>query len=147
MIGDALSRMWHEILARPSGPLAVRFYIQPLVAAFLAFRDARWDARRGKPAYAWAVFTSSHHRRELLRDGWHSIGKVFFIALAIDIIYQLIVLHGLHPVQGLIVAAGLALLPYLLLRGLLNRLMRLGRKRDGLAKRDPRHRQRPPRAA
>jgi hypothetical protein len=142
-----LSRIWHEIAARPGGPLAMRFYVQPLMATILAFRDGRKDAHQGKPAYGWAVLNDAAHRHELLRSGWRSIGKVFLIAVALDTVYQLIVFHGLRPLQGLIVAAALALVPYLLLRGPFNRIVRLLGWRPTDATRPSRQRQPPPRAA
>jgi len=147
MILDGIHRFWQEIVARPNGPMALRIYLQPLVAAFLAFRDAHWDATHLKPAYGWAVVSSAEHRRALLRDGWRSIGKVFIIAFVLDTLYQLIVLRGLHPLQGVFVATGLALVPYLLLRGPLNRLMQLRRKRHGPGMRGQQQGRRPPRAA
>ena len=50
------------------------------------------------------------------------IGRVFIIAVVIDFIYQTIVFRWFYPSQALIVAAALAILPYLIFRGLLNRI-------------------------
>jgi hypothetical protein len=125
---DLFSRAWHDILARPSGPMAIRFYLQPLVAIAFAVRDGRKDARGGRPAYFWSLFTDRSHRRERLREGWRSVGKVFIFAFVLDTVYQLVVLKGIRPVEGLIVAALLAFLPYLVFRGPVNRIARrLGR--------------------
>jgi hypothetical protein len=60
----------------------------------------------------------------MLRDGWKSVGKVFVIAIIIDLVYQLIVFRWFYPLEALIVAAILAFIPYLLIRGPVNRLMR-----------------------
>jgi hypothetical protein len=38
---DLLSRMRDEIVSRPDGPLAMRFYLRPLMATLLAFRDGK----------------------------------------------------------------------------------------------------------
>jgi hypothetical protein len=124
---DLLSQTWQEITSRPGGPLAMRFYLQPLMATLLAARDGVKDAREGNPPYLWAVVNNPAHRRELLRSGWRSIGKVFVIALVLDVVYQLLVLRGLRPVEGLIVAVALAIVPYALVRGPINRLMRSAR--------------------
>jgi hypothetical protein len=120
---DEWARVWTEIAARPDGPLALRFYLQPAVAAFFAVRDGLKDSRAGKPAYFWDLFTTPQHRRELIRDGWKSVGKVFILASVLDTVYQLIVLRAIRPVQTLIVATMLALLPYVLLRGPVNRII------------------------
>jgi hypothetical protein len=119
-----LSRLWHEIASRPDGPMALRFYLQPLVALLLAYRDGFADARAGRPPYFWSLLTDPARRAERIRSGWQSIAKVFFMALAIDLIYQLVVLHGLRPVEGLVVAVLLAIIPYVLSRGPANRLYR-----------------------
>jgi MFS family permease len=128
---EELLRIWREILERPNGAMALRFYLQPTVAALLALRDGRRDALDGKPFYLWAVFTDPTHRQMLLRDGWHSLRKVFLIALALDTVYQLVVLRGLRPIQGLLVAATLALVPYILIRGPFNRILQRIRRNRG----------------
>ncbi|HEX5830484.1 MAG TPA: hypothetical protein VFY16_05845 [Gemmatimonadaceae bacterium] len=121
---DYLARVWQEIAARPDGPLAMRFYLQPLMAIYFAVRDGLDDARAGGPAYFWAIFTDPARRPALLREGWRSVGKIFLIAVALDLVYQFLVLRGLRPVQGLLVAVVLALVPYVLLRGPANRIAR-----------------------
>jgi len=58
----------------------------------------------------------------MLKDGWKSVGKVFVLAVFLDVVYQLKVLHIVYPGEVLIVALTLAIVPYLILRGLVNRL-------------------------
>src|SRR5258706_6495746 len=118
---DLLSQFWQDIAARPSGPLAMRFYLQPLMATLLALRDGFKDAHNDKPAYFWAFFSNGANRGALFRDGWKSIGKVFVIAVVLDVTYQLVVLRGLRPLQTLFVATMLAIVPYVLFRGPVNR--------------------------
>ena len=103
--------------------MAIRFYLQPLMAAFLAVRDGRRDAAEGKSAYLWSLFAEPEHRRERLRHGWKSVGKVFMLAIVLDLVYSATVLRSLRPVQTIVVGAMLALLPYVLLRGPIDRLM------------------------
>jgi len=104
--------------------MKLRFILQPATAAFLAVRAALRDAREGRPPYLWATLTDSSQRREILHRGWRHVGKVFAIALLLDCVYQIFVLREFHPIQGLIVASTLALVPYLILRGPVNRIMR-----------------------
>jgi hypothetical protein len=124
MTDDIFTRTWHEILARPSGPLALRFYMQPLMASLLAARDGIRDARTGQAPYFWAVCFQPGCRRELLRSGWQSVAKVFVIAIVLDLGYQLIVLKGIRPLQTMLVAVALAIVPYVLLRGPVSRIVR-----------------------
>jgi hypothetical protein len=128
MTDDIFTRTWHEILARPSGPFALRFYLQPLMASLLAFRDGVRDAQTGQPAYFWAVCFEPGYRRALLRSGWQSIAKVFVVACVLDVAYQLIVLKGLRPLETILVAVALAIMPYLLVRGPVSRIVRALRR-------------------
>jgi hypothetical protein len=52
------------------------------------------------------------NRRELLREGWKDVAKVFIMAVIIDCIYQFIVLRWFYPGEVLLVGIILALLPY-----------------------------------
>ncbi|WP_296490559.1 hypothetical protein [Rhodoferax sp.] len=111
-----------ELIGRVDGPMHFRIYLQPLVAIFFAFRDGRKDAREGRPAYGWALLTNSEHRRYLLQDGWKGFRNVFLIALLLDLVYQYVAIGGFRPLQTLLTALLLAVVPYLLLRGPVNRL-------------------------
>lgn len=118
-------RVWQDLLARVSGPLQFRLVLQPAMAVFFAARAGVNDALENRPAYFWSVFTDSAQRRNLLREGWKAIGRVFLIAITVDSIYQFIVLRWFYPGEALIVAIILSIVPYLLIRGPLNRLVRL----------------------
>ncbi len=128
---EYLRRVWEELIGRVHGPLTFRLILQPLTAAVLATRAAAKDAREGRPAYGWALITDRVRRRALLREGWREVAKVFVAAVIIDLIYEIVVFHRIYPGQSVIVAAILALLPYPLFRGSVNRILRLrfqGRK-------------------
>ena len=122
---DYLSGIWQEIMARPDGPMAFRVYLQPAMSTLYAIVSGLKDARGDKPPYFWAMFTDPVHRAELMRDGWKSVRNVFLLAIGMDLVYQITVLKGLRPVQGLLVAVMLAIVPYLIVRGSVNRLARL----------------------
>jgi hypothetical protein len=121
---ETLTRIVHDIFGRLDGPLHFRFILQPLMASIFAIRDGLKDARAGRPAYFWSLFTESSARREMLRDGWKSVGKIFILAVVLEIVYQIIVFRWLYPFEMLLVAVLLALVPYLLLRGPVNRIKR-----------------------
>jgi hypothetical protein len=120
-----LSTYWTDFLARFDGPLHFRLFVQPLMAILFAVRDGRQDAREGRGAYLWSFLTDADQRRYLLESGWKGISKVFVLAFALDIVYQFMVWRGLKPLQALLTAIVLAVLPYVLLRGPVNRLMRI----------------------
>jgi hypothetical protein len=121
---DLLTRIFENLIDRVSGPMKFRLILQPLMAIIFAVRSGLKDAKGGRPAYFWALFTDSVHRRDMLRDGWKSVGRVYILAVVIDVIYQLIVFRWVYPVEALLVAAILAFIPYLLIRGPVNRIAR-----------------------
>lgn len=116
------ARIVDNVVDRVSGPMKLRLLLQPLMACIFAVRSGLEDAREGRPPYFWALWTEPAHRVDMLRDGWKSIGKVFVLAVILDVIYQIMVLRFVYPGEALVVALGLAILPYLAVRGLVNRL-------------------------
>jgi hypothetical protein len=146
MSGDMeeyLRRVLEELVGRVRGSMTFRLILQPLTAAIFATRAAVRDAREGRPAYGWALITDHVHRRALLREGWKEVAKVFVAAVIIDLIYEVIVFHRIYPGQSLIVAAVLALLPYPLIRGSVNRILRLRLQGRKAAEPDDAPRQKP----
>ncbi len=123
-----LSRIAENLADRVTGPMRFRLVLQPLMAVIFAARDGMKDARGGRPPWFWAVFTDPEHRRDLLRDGWKSVGTVFLVAVAIDAIYQYVALRWFYPAEALLVAGLLAFVPYVLLRGPVNRVFGRGRR-------------------
>jgi len=127
-----MEEIWQRIgvnlLARLDGPLHFRFIVQPLMAVLFATRDGFEDAKLGKSAYLWAVLGSPEHRRELLKDGWKHFGKIFCLAVILDLVYQFKVHSTVYPGEILLVALILAAAPYMLLRGPANRIARLFRR-------------------
>ena len=96
-IHEFFTRTWEMLVGRVDGPLALRFIIQPAVAAGFAIRAGVRDAGKDRPPYLWAVFTNSDHRRALLQEGWRDIRTVFIIALVVDVIYAVIVHRWVYP--------------------------------------------------
>ena len=121
---ELLTRVWENLGDRVSGPMWFRLILQPVVASVFAVRAALNDAREGKPAYFWAVLTHRDHRRDLMREGWKAVAKIFVMAIIMDAIYQWIVQRWIYPGEILIVAFLLAVVPYILIRGPLNRIVR-----------------------
>lgn len=93
-----------------------RLIIQPLIAAVFAVRDGLKDAREERPPYLRTLFTHPDQRSALLRDGWKSVGKIFIMAIIIDLVEQLIFFRSFYPGEALLVAFVLAFIPYLLIR-------------------------------
>jgi hypothetical protein len=126
-----LMRILVNVTDRVGGPMTFRIILQPTMAALLAIRAGVKDARAGRPPYFWTILTDPSQRADLMREGWKSIARVFFLAIIMDVIYQVIVLQWVYPFEVILVAILLAVVPYLLIRGPVNRLVsRLLRKRE-----------------
>jgi hypothetical protein len=126
---DFLARVWSNLADRVGGPMTFRLILQPLMASLLAFRAGLRDAREGRPPFLWTILTDPVQRAGLLGEGWKAIARVFFLAVIMDVIYQLIVHRWAYPGEVVIVAILLAVVPYVLLRGPVNRLARRWRSK------------------
>jgi hypothetical protein len=100
---EFLARAWDHLVGRLTGPMRVRFLMQPLVAAVIAIRSG--------PPHSW-------------RDLWRDIGRLWLIAAALDAAYQVVFLGWFYPGQDLIVSVLLAVVPYFVISGAMTRLVR-----------------------
>jgi len=117
-------RIIHDLFARLDGPLHFRFIVQPLMATIFAVIDGVKDAKAGKPPYFWGLLATPERRKEMVKEGWKSVGKIFILAVILDAVYQLKVHSSVYAGELLIVAFVLAIVPYLVLRGPINRIVR-----------------------
>lgn len=121
---DLAIRFWDEMIGRTSGPMSFRFVLQPVVASILAIRDGIKDARSERAPYLWTILHDPTRRRKRVVEGIRAVSRVLILGAAMDVIYQLVVLHGLRPLQTLHIALLLAFLPYLIVRGPATRIAR-----------------------
>ncbi len=131
---EGFTHFREHLSGRVGGPITFRLIVQPTIAVILAIRDGLKDARAGRPPYFYSLLTHPTERRQLLKDGWKSVRLVFVFAIVIDGVYQLIVFRGFYPGEALQVSIVLAIVPYLLIRGLANRIARQNIKRKGKVK-------------
>ena len=117
-------RVWEQLIERPTGPMAFRFILQPVMAAIAALRDGIEDAKSRRSAYFWALLTNPSEVFGRLHEGLISTARVILLGLCMDVIYQFIVLKTFYPAEAVIVAIALAFFPYLLLRGPIARIAR-----------------------
>lgn len=107
--------------------MRIRLVLQPIMAALFAIRAGLRDAREGRRPYLWAVVWATSDkldRREMIRHGWKDVGRVFVLAIGIDLIYQATVLHAFRPGEAVFLGIVLAIVPYLIFRGVVNRALR-----------------------
>jgi len=119
-----IQRVWRQLIERPSGPMAFRFILQPLMAAIEAFLHGRRDARAGRSPYFWTVMSNPEKRVERLREGLNATARIILLGVVMDVIYQIIVLERFYPAESVIIAVLLGFVPYLVFRGLVTRIWR-----------------------
>jgi len=128
VIEETFVRIWADLGGRVVGPFAFRLILQPLMATLFAVKAGVQDARNGRPPYLWTIVTDRDERRELLREGWKAVAYIFMIAAAIEMAYEVMVFGRLYPFEVLLVAFLLACVPYLVVRGLVTRVVALRRR-------------------
>lgn len=121
---ETFQRIWRNLLDRPGGPMKFRFILQPSMAAIAAIYDGLRDALTGRAPYLWTVLRKPPERVGRLREGLNATARIILLGLAMDAIYQVLVLKAFHPNEALIVALLLAFVPYLLIRGVVVRIAR-----------------------
>jgi hypothetical protein len=122
---DAIwNRFIENLFGRLDGPLHFRFFMQPAMAIIFAVIDGIKDAKLGRPPYFWAMVKNPDQRKALLKIGWKRVAKIFILAVILDVIYQIKVYHWFYPGETLVVAIFLAIIPYFLVRGPVNRFAR-----------------------
>jgi hypothetical protein len=126
---DVLGRAWNDLVGRLDGPMHFRLVVQPVVAIYLAIRAGWADAREGRAIHFWTLAREPEKTRVALRNLWRIAGKVFVVAVILDAVYQLAVLHWVYPGETLIVATMLALVPCMVVRACGNRIVAMARRR------------------
>jgi hypothetical protein len=113
-----------ELPQRFTGPGRLRFIFQPVLAILLGVRGGLADARAGNPPFLSSLLFDSGRRRALLRSGAAAISTLLAMGIILDVVFQLVLYHAVHPGAALVVGPILICLPYGLSRALTNRLTR-----------------------
>jgi hypothetical protein len=116
--------VWEMLIGRTEGPFTFRLLVQPAMATFFAIRAGLRDAREQNVPYLAAIVTDRSKRSKLLVHGIKDVGRVFLFAFVLDVIYEVWRFGSVYPLQSVVVAVLLALIPYLLIRGPVTRIAR-----------------------
>ncbi len=131
---DLFSRFWNDLIARIDGPMKFRIILQPLVSIYFAYKAGRRDAVSGEAPYFIGLITGKGDTKALAKQGWKDVGKVFTLAIIMDIIYQLLLIYKfetqstIYLGEMLVTSIMLSFVPYILFRGLFNRIFRKKQK-------------------
>jgi len=135
-MSDIFLRLWQNLLERTEGPMHFRFLIQPCVSLIFAILAGIRDAKAGTVPYLWRFTYSKNQRNSIAKETWKDVGKVFIMGTVLDIIYQLLVIYRhkteerFYPLESLVVAFILAIIPYIIFRGPVNRIVRIFIKKE-----------------
>lgn len=117
-------RFVDDMVARLHGPGRLRFIFQPTVAILLGARDGVKDARAGNLPFLWSLVFHPSDRPGLLRSALASVRNLVAVAILLDVVSQLLILHMVNPFAALILGPVLIGLPYASSRALANRMAR-----------------------
>jgi hypothetical protein len=116
-LSELAQRFWSDILARPHGPYAFRFALQPTMAAIAALVDGIKDARAGRSPYFWTVVYDRELRAARLREGIRATKRILLLGVVMELLYQLPRFKTLYVGEAVVIVFGLCFVPYLLMRG------------------------------
>jgi len=118
-------------LHRTEGPMNIRIIIQPLMSTIFAVIAGVKDAKNNRKPFLWRFKFLRKERIKIVKETYRDVGKVFILAIVLDIIYQCIVVYShntkdaISIKESVLVAFILAIVPYAIVRALINRIMRL----------------------
>ncbi len=121
---EIFTRFWSDLMSRPEGPYGFRFALQPVMAIIMATLDGIKDARTGRAPYFRTIIFNPEKRKGRLLEGLRSTTRILLLGLAMEMLYQFKVLHTFYINEAIVVIFVLAFLPYLLLRGPIERIAR-----------------------
>jgi hypothetical protein len=115
---------WEHISSRFGGPMTFRFFLQPTMAFIAALPDGTRDAKLGRSAFFWAAWGHPDAKTGRLREGLIATARVMLLGISMDAIYQFRVYDRFYPVEALVMAILLALIPYFIFRWIVERVAR-----------------------
>ena len=110
---------------RQHGPMSFRLYLQPAISLIYAILAGIRDAKAGKQPFVingLILGKTKRSRKELFKELWKDVGKVFILAAIMEIIFEIIEFKSVHPFEVIKVSFFLAIVPYLIFRGSVDRL-------------------------
>jgi H+/Cl- antiporter ClcA len=121
---DVRQRVWSDIFDRLSGPMTFRLILQPIMALIAAVPDGLRDAREGHTSFFWNSPGDRTLQRGRLWEGLYASGRILLLGLCIDMIYQYRVFDSFYPVEAVLFALLLCVIPYFIWRSLVERIAR-----------------------
>lgn len=122
---DWINNFLEAVGIRHNGPMSFRLILQPIMSLIYATLAGVRDAKAGNPPFLSALISGKADRKLLLKELWKDVGKVFILAVIMEVIFEIIELKTVHPFEVLRVSFWLAIVPYLIFRGPVKRIVSL----------------------
>ena len=110
-----------------SGKGQFRLFLQPAMAVILGVRLGIRDAKAGKTPYLLRQASETHGRWVVFKESLTDAILPLTVALVMDAIFQRITLGRVRPLVALVVGAILVWIPFVITRGLSNRIWKRSR--------------------
>jgi uncharacterized protein len=120
---DSSLDVFERVIARLTGPMRLRFIVLPVMAIILGIRDGVHDAREGQPAFLWHLFRRPETRARQLKKALKQVMIPLIVAILLDAVVQYMLFRRIRLVGAVTVGTTLMGLPYLLARGITNRVV------------------------
>lgn len=114
---------FERFVARFTGPMHVRFIVQPVMAIILGIRDGVHDAREGTTPFLWDLCTRPERRTRQLKKALQRLMIPLVVAVVLDGIVQYLLFQHVRVLGAVIIGVILMGLPYSLARELTNRIV------------------------
>ena len=141
-MNEFFERVWGDLVARTEGPMHLRFILQPTMSLLFTILAIIRDTKDGKGPFLERLIKSKGQRGKIMLEAWKDVGKIWVIGIILDVIYQLVVIYKFktetrfYPLESVIVPFFLAMVPYILLRGPVDRIVRRFKGKSKLGKVD-----------
>lgn len=130
---DWINNFLNNVGIRHEGPMSFRLYLQPAMSLIYAVVAGIRDAKAGKQPFVingLILGKTKRSRKDLLKELWKDVGKVFILAVIMEVIFEIIEFKTVHPFEVIKVSFFLAIVPYLIFRGIVDRIVSLFIKED-----------------
>lgn len=131
---DLVNNFLNNVGIRHEGPMSFRLIIQPAISLVYAIIAGIKDAKAGNHHFLEGFVLGKVERKTALKEIWKDVGKVFILAAVLEIIFEIIQFKTVHPLEVLKVSFFLAILPYLIFRGPVDRIVSLFIKKNDSSK-------------
>jgi hypothetical protein len=112
-----------RLIAQLTGPMHVRFILQPALAIILGIRDGIHDAKEGKPAFLWDLLTNTAGCKGQLKSAVRRLLIPLIVAIVLEAIAQHLLFDQVRILRAVVLGVTIIGLPYSLARGVTNRMV------------------------